>query len=209
MITPSLATLSQQTDSKDWDERLDQAQWGINNTFHRATGVAPFVLLFNYRSRNPNGDVVESAIQDVLDWNIIVRREDTIEKIRQDQEKQRIRYNAKRSNAEEYGPGDLVVIEREAAATGDSRKLQPRFRGPYVVTKKLQCDRYRVEDVPEIQRTQRRYVNTVPVDKLKRWCVDVNDGVLSETDGDAHGDNPSNGSSSEEDTPTSRRPIRT
>jgi hypothetical protein len=49
------------------------------------------------------------------------------------------RYNKKQKSADEYQPGDIVLVEQEAAV-GGNRKLQ-----------KLPSD------IPEIQRTQNFY----------------------------------------------------
>ncbi|XP_037728100.1 uncharacterized protein LOC119559042 isoform X4 [Drosophila subpulchrella] len=51
--------------------------------------------------------------------------------------------------------GNLVVVENEPAATGESRKLEPRYLGPYIVVKVLGNDRYVIEDIPGIQITSR------------------------------------------------------
>lgn len=60
------------------------------------------------------------------------------------------------------------MVQREPTSIGESRKLQEKYKGPYVVTKRLPNDTYRIEDIPGHQRTQRFYTSTAPVDKLKR-----------------------------------------
>ncbi|KAL1417894.1 hypothetical protein MTO96_006035 [Rhipicephalus appendiculatus] len=114
MITPAVASLTNNTDGKDWDTTLPQVQWGINSTLHQATKTTPFGLLFNYRPRNINGDCVDEALTEEFDRQIEAKRTSAAESIREDQRKQQARYNKKRSEAPAYGPGD-VVLDRARA----------------------------------------------------------------------------------------------
>ncbi|KAM7300338.1 hypothetical protein ISCGN_020902 [Ixodes scapularis] len=123
---------------------------------------------FQLRSGN-SATLVDSALAHELNSTVLKLREKAIENIRQDQEKQREHYNKKRVTAPVYKPGDMVLLEREPVATGESRKLRPKYRGPYVVVEKLPHDRYRVQDLPETQRSQRFYDGIAAVDKMKRF----------------------------------------
>lgn len=113
--------------------------------------------------------------------------------IRSDQLRQGIRYNAKRAKSQKYLPGDLVMVERVPAATGQSLKLAEKYKGPYVITEVLPHDRYRVEDLPGLQNTQRFYSNTVPIDKIKRWELFEAEtaGELEADSDDERGEDPS------------------
>nr|CAI5828350.1 unnamed protein product [Callosobruchus analis] len=171
-ITPSLASLCKKEDHSDWDQQVNTVQWGINNTHHQATKTTPFRLLFNYEPRDIHGDCIQKILlEHQQEEDIENRRQEALEKIKEDQERQKRRYNAKRSKASVYEPGDLVMIRREASSTGESRKLMEKYKGPYIVTEKLPFDRYRIEDMPETQRTQKFYKSVVAVDCMKRFMV--------------------------------------
>lgn len=60
------------------------------------------------------------------------------------------------------------MIRRDPGCTGESTKLLPHYKGPYMVTEVLPNDRYRVADFPEMQRTQRFYEGVVAADDMKR-----------------------------------------
>lgn len=49
-------------------------------------------------------------------------------------------------------------------------ELEPKYRGPYVVVKVLDNDRYLVGDLADIQRNQRPYQSVFSSDKMKKWC---------------------------------------
>nr|CAI5819738.1 unnamed protein product [Callosobruchus analis] len=171
-ITPSLASLCKKEDHSDWDQQVNTVQWGINNTHHQATKTTPFRLLFNYEPRDIHGDCIQKILlEHQQEEDIENRRQEALEKIKEDQERQKRRYNAKRSKASVYEPGDLVMIRREASSTGESRKLMEKYKGPYIVTEKLPFDRYRIEDMPEMQRTQKFYKSVVAVDCMKRFMA--------------------------------------
>nr|CAI5847641.1 unnamed protein product [Callosobruchus analis] len=180
-ITPSLASLCKKEDHSDWDQQVNTVQWGINNTHHQATKTTPFRLLFNYEPRDIHGDCIQKILlEHQQEEDIENRRQEALEKIKEDQERQKRRYNAKRSKASVYEPGDLVMIRREASSTGESRKLMEKYKGPYIVTEKLPFDRYRIEDMPETQRTQKFYKSVVAVDCMKRFMAPQSEDDLDE-----------------------------
>lgn len=123
-----------------------------------------------------------------------VLREDTVRQIRkaayelikQDQLKQKLRYDAHRKQAPVYEVGNLVLVRREAAATGQSRKLTAKYKGPYLVAKVYEHDRYLLTDVPGAARTQRPFHQVYAADRIKRWCqlMDGDDDLGSEVDSD-------------------------
>ncbi|GJQ82412.1 hypothetical protein Trydic_g11827 [Trypoxylus dichotomus] len=82
----------------------------------------------------------------------------------------------------EYQPSDLIRKRKEAPATGESRKLREKYKGPYVVVEKLPHDRYRIEDMPEIQRNQRFYREVVAVDAIKSYLAQNSNGSDSMSD---------------------------
>ncbi|KAK9727837.1 Reverse transcriptase (RNA-dependent DNA polymerase) [Popillia japonica] len=118
-VTPSLASLCKDDEHRDWDKHVSRIQWGINNTIHGATKMTPFGLLFNYEPRNIDGDIIQKEIlTDQIQGDVNERRQKAIMRIRDDQAKQRKRYNKKRAEAQDYQPGDLVLVRREAPSTG-------------------------------------------------------------------------------------------
>lgn len=52
---------------------------------------------------------------------------------------------------------------------GTNKKLVPKYRGPYVIIKKLGNDRYVVEDVDNYRVTQQPYHGVLDSSRIKRW----------------------------------------
>ncbi|KAJ8914430.1 hypothetical protein NQ315_017526 [Exocentrus adspersus] len=82
-------------------------------------------------------------------------------------DKLKAQYDKKRKEAPKYQPHDLVLVRSEAPSTGDSRKLVPKYKGPYEVVKVLDNDRYLIQDIEGEQQSARFYKGIVAVDRLK------------------------------------------
>lgn len=161
-----------------WDEQVRDVQFAINNTRSQTTGRTPSQLLLGYSPRGgedaPLRDEV-MLVPKVID-DIILTRHQAAEKIGREQERQKKNYDLRRRPAQQYAVNDLVLVERQPATQGTSRKLQQPYRGPLIITKVLPNDRYIVKEMTGAKRG-RRYEGVVAVDKMKRW---VQPGELSD-----------------------------
>lgn len=83
-----------------------------------------------------------------------------------------------------YSPSDLVLIPKPAFSTGESRKLEPRRRGPYEVEKVLPNDRYVLRDIAGAPRSQKPFHQVYSAEKLKPWitCADLEGADFSESE---------------------------
>ncbi|KAK9753505.1 hypothetical protein QE152_g2056 [Popillia japonica] len=97
------------------------------------------------------------------------------------------RYNKKRAEVKDYQPGTLVMIKRKAPSTGESRKLQEKYKEPYVIVEQLLQDRYPIKDMPETQRNQKFYRGVAAVDALKPFPMQ-NPDESDETNDDDYED---------------------
>ena len=78
-------------------------------------------------------------------------------------------FNSKRKVAQVYKEGDYVMIRNIDTTAGANKKLIPKFKGPYVVKKVLDFDRYVVADIEGFQLTQIPYTGTISVDHMRLW----------------------------------------
>lgn len=169
----ALAACTQGKSEKSWDDCVLEIQWGINNTFNKGIGKTPAQALFGTNLVGTSDSKLRLQI-DSADENDEVDRDrirhEVSEHIRKNQEKQKERFDKGRKRVV-YEEGDLVRIEREVQSTGQSKKLIPKVRGPYRITKVLGQDRYEVQDTPISRKNNRPFKSVFPVDKIHPWLV--------------------------------------
>lgn len=158
---------------KDWDSALHVLQWSINSTKNSTTGYSPNELIFDYKPTDLIQNRLLAAVQDDVQNEEISINEKRImaaENIKSERERWKKRFDSKHSNPKLYVEGDLILIQNEPPATGESRKLEPKYKGPYIIARVLGNDRYLIEDIPGINITNRKFCSVFSSDKLKKWC---------------------------------------
>lgn len=188
-ILAALGAITHDKPKNVWDEYLPDVQLGINTTIHSTTKKTPTELLFGRRVTNPSEGILNDIIEDTgsgLDHtNPDEVRQNVKSLIDSQQNKDKKRYDSSKL-IRHYKTGTLVrVLRAIPSQEGQSRKLEPKFRGPYRIKKVLPNDRYVIEDTP-LTKKGRRYEAIVAVDKLQPWlsfgntCEDSDD--LSDVD---------------------------
>lgn len=142
------------TDEEEWDKVAPKVRFALNTTINSATGKCVYELFLGYRPRG----VGEAFIKNVLDISegpvsLDALRAEASERTKNDQIKQKVRFDKKRSKLREYLVGERVLIRSPALGNdGESRKVIPKYKGRFVITKKLLIDRYCIEELPESYR---------------------------------------------------------
>ncbi|CAH0725349.1 unnamed protein product, partial [Brenthis ino] len=85
------------------------------------------------------------------------------------QQNQKESFDKHRCIPPKYNVGDLVRVERQVPATGQSKKLVPKFQGPYRIASILDHDRFAIEDTPLTSKRGRSFSTIVAIDKIKPW----------------------------------------
>lgn len=169
-IVPMLAKLTELTSR--WDRVLHKVEFAINNTVHSSTGQSPSMLLFGIHQVGEINDEIRRILENNVTDNprdMEVLRTKAAERIIKSQESNEIQYNSKRKAPTIYKENDYVMIKNVDMTVGQNKKLIPKFRGPYVVRKVLDRDRYIVSDIEGFQLTQRPYEGIVGSDRMKMW----------------------------------------
>jgi len=78
-------------------------------------------------------------------------------------------YDSKRKLPTNYSEGDLVLINNYDVTPGINKKLIPKFKGPYIIKKKLPNDRFVVTDIPGFQQNQRLYEGVISISNMRMW----------------------------------------
>lgn len=163
-------------DPRKWDNDLQDLQWITNSQINKTNNCCPNDVVFRFKLRDRLQNKVLSVLQESSEDEHSTQDSDvTLEDIaaRADTEKAKwkIRFDSTHRQPRIYSEGDLVLVENIAPATGDSRKLEPKFKGPYVIQKVLDKDRYIVADIDDAPRTQRPFQSIFTSEKLKPWCT--------------------------------------
>jgi hypothetical protein len=127
-------------DQTDWDAYLPLVEFAYNNARQESAGQSPFFLNYGYHPRGP-GSVRSRVNPDAASW--LDRREQALAEAKRcleaAQQRQKAWYDRSRRRVE-YEPGELVMLTTEHMRVKDSsvsRKLMPRWIGPFAVAAKV------------------------------------------------------------------------
>ena len=161
-------------DGRNWDKRIQQIQFALNDAENKTTRKTPHQLLFGYHPRNALQNQVALAVSKLnYPEDIEDLRTEAVQRIAEQQLKDKRNFDQKHKRPRIYNVDDLVLVKRELGATGQSRKLLPKYKGPYVVTRVLGNDRYVINDVPGAQRTSRPFNAVFCSGLMKPWCTNL------------------------------------
>jgi transposase InsO family protein len=140
---------------QEWDKHLAAVGMSIRASVHQGTGFTPNFLVFGrevtmpsdilfnlpsiHQPHSPPAQYAMRTIERLKDAFHIVR-----ENLKVTQCKQKRQYD-KRVESRTYHVGDIVYKRNSATSVGQSKKLLPVFKGPYVVTAVISPILYRVE----------------------------------------------------------------
>jgi len=157
-----------------WDSHLPLIEFTYNNSYHSSIGMAPFEALYGRRCRTPLC-WFESGESVVLGPDIV---QQTTEKVKMIQEKMKASqsrqksYHDKRRKDLEFQEGDHIFL-RVTPVTGvgralKSKKLTPRFIGPYQISERIGTVAYRVGLPPHLSNLH----DVFYVSQLRKYVLD-------------------------------------
>ncbi|KAJ8976490.1 hypothetical protein NQ317_008465 [Molorchus minor] len=148
-ILASLSALNGGLDDDTWDIHVKTVQRGLNCTVNRAIGMTPSELLFGVKPRTLPESIILNELQDEINRiDLSSIRQEVKNRLDEDQCKAKLRFDSKRAKAKRYAVGELVLVRvTSIPATGESKKLNPRYKGPYKISAVLPNDRYEVVDM--------------------------------------------------------------
>lgn len=197
VIKAMLGKLTNPINHADWSHKLSQVEYAINNSIHRTTKRTPSELLFGVNQRGQIVDELTEYLDDKFqsERDLASIRSEASKSIENSQRYAADRALARNRPAKEYNVGDYVVVRHIDITAGTNKKFIPKYRGPYVVHKKLGHDRYVIRDVESCQLTQLPYDGIVEANRIKSWLSPSEaQEVNCETTG---GDTESNGNESD------------
>lgn len=124
-------------EGKDWDVVLSEVQNMINSSESKVNNRTPFETLHGYRSRFHQGALRELS-KTADEWEQSEKLRETVrEQMMKKKEKDKEKYDLRRYDNTHYKAGEIVVMKRVPTSTGESTKMQDRYRGPLVVVEVL------------------------------------------------------------------------
>lgn len=172
-ILASLGSMTHGKSSDIWDTFLPDVQLGINTSIHDVTKRSPTELLFGRKLGNPSQGILNNVSEDILisetNESIEQIRSDASDRIKENQNKNKDRFDKHRKSPNKYKEGDLVRVVRSiVSGSGKSKKLESKCQGPYRIKKILPNDRFIIVDTP-LTRKGKAYENVVAIDKIYPW----------------------------------------
>ena len=157
-----------------WDTHLPLIEFTYNNSYHSSIGMAPFEALYGRRCRTPLC-WYESGENVVLGPEIVQQTTETIQMIREKMKASQSRhksYHDKQRKDLEFSEGDHVFL-RVNPMTGfgralKSKKLDPKFIGPYQILQRVGTVAYKVALPPELSNLH----DVFHVSQLRKYVSD-------------------------------------
>jgi hypothetical protein len=151
-------------DQSDWDEHLAMAEFAFNNAVHESTQTTPFLLNYGLTPLTPLSFLMQRQAKtlDAFDFQCpaaqaftedINKRLSTAKKwLEAAQNRQKANADKSRRNVE-FAVGDEVLISTANLyiQTGGTRKLLPRFIGPYPITRVINSNAYKIQLPDELK----------------------------------------------------------
>ena len=141
----------------DWDEKVADAAFCINTAKQSSTEISPFELIYARHAAlsqdrafpwpPADTEAYEDRLAKVVRWRKTARA-----LVLKSQRRSKSNYDKYRKPDPIFHPGDLVLVARHRRANGRTKKLNPRFVGPYQVVKRMSPTCYLVEDLPYNRR---------------------------------------------------------
>jgi len=173
-VNSTLVPVMQSTMESDrtWDKHISDIECHLNNAYNKTIGDTPFHVLFGYYPTFRDGVLHRVTTNEV--WDSTEQIQNKIrERIVREHQQWKQRYDSKHVKPIRYEIGEVVFIRRPPEVTGDSTKLQFKYRGPLVVTEVLPNDVYRVAGLRV--EAGKRYVTVAHVSHIKGYHLPVNE----------------------------------
>lgn len=166
-IIDSLSTMGANGDDDEWDQNIVNIQLGLNGSINKALNASPSEVLLGFRV---SGQVAYNPPELTNSVDVSALRSQIIANTENYQAQQKQHFDEKRCSPVSYHVGDLILMRiTSLPATGSSRKLLPKWKGPFRVSKILGNDRYEVREIPGMTRSQQPYIGVTAIENMKPW----------------------------------------
>ncbi|XP_039490057.1 uncharacterized protein LOC120450884 isoform X1 [Drosophila santomea] len=172
-LGPMISKLIEPDQGLHWDLVLEKVEYTLNNTQHRSIKQYPSIMLFGLQQKGQIMDELKEKIEEIgetieeRDLESIRNKGEASQKIAQAYNKEYVDKKRKRSGV--FTKGDYVMVKNFDSTTGIAKKLIPKHKGPYVISKVLKNDRFLLEDVDGFQISRNPYRGVWSIQNIKHW----------------------------------------
>jgi len=133
-----------------WNEHEGKVQYVLNNTYHTAIKASPSQLMLGYYQRAHEDFTLSQLTKALANTESEMDREalrNTAKLVSHSIRNKK--YKDKLSKIPSvYREGDYILARTLRVKLGESSKLKPQYKGPYLVKKNLSNNRYVITDIP-------------------------------------------------------------
>lgn len=140
----TLLTVIENDSNKIWREELDNVQLALNSTRSRVTGYTPTELMFGIRAQSLGLAKISSNANSVHRADLHAIRNEASENIQKSATCEIKRFNRGKARVRPLMQGEYVFIK---CSERNQTKLSAKYRGPFVITKVLNNDRYELKSI--------------------------------------------------------------
>ena len=172
VLGPALAKIRDDNVNLYWYKIVHDVEYALNNTISKSTGNTPANLLFGINQRAKETDQIKNYIEsfsETAERDLVKSRALAAINIEKNQDYNEKYYNKTKKEPLKYKEDDYVMVRNFESTPGVSKKLIPRFKGPYRILKVLRNDRYVLCDVENFQVTQRPYQGVWEAVNMRPW----------------------------------------
>lgn len=166
-------------DQESWSGHINDIQYVINNTFHSSIKASPSKILFGVEHNNQTDSLLIDFLRDVakLEFNHEKERLDShelaLESVQKIKYYNKSYYDERHKKPTIYKEGNYVLIRDATIKPGEDKKLKSRYRGPYMVAKVLNKNRYVIRDISGFNIANRPYDSILSSDRIKPYVKPV------------------------------------
>ena len=126
-----------ETTGRPWQDAIGEMQLALNCTVNRVTNSSPLQLLIG-RSARPYDLLLPDNIEE-KEVDISDVRQQAVQNIESNAQYDKERFDRNKAKVVGFNLGDFVLRKNEER---NQTKLEPKFKGPFVITEILEGDRY-------------------------------------------------------------------
>lgn len=139
-----LLTIIENNPHKTWRDELPEVQLALNTTRCRVTGFSPTELMFGIQGQSLGIGAISPRDKSEQRLDLESIRNQASSNIKSAAQKEVKRFNQGKAQVKPFSQGDYVFVK---CSERNQTKLQRKFKGPFIVIRVLDNDRYELKHI--------------------------------------------------------------